>query len=147
MNGLIFIGLQGSGKSTFFLQQFYKTHIRLSMDMLRTRHREKLLFEACLAAKQPVVMDNTNPTKADRARYMPAFKAHQFEVIAYYFDMPFAECVARNDLRAGKERVSEIGIKSVAKQLQWPSFEEGFDRIYRVQLQQEQFIISDWKQA
>jgi predicted kinase len=64
MNGIIFIGLQGSGKSTFFLQQFYKTHIRLSMDMLRTRYREKLLFQACLTAKQPVVMDNTKPPAA-----------------------------------------------------------------------------------
>ncbi|HPY41727.1 MAG TPA: ATP-binding protein [Thiolinea sp.] len=142
MNGILFIGLQGSGKSTFFLQQFYKTHLRLSMDMLRTRHREKLLFEACLAAKQPVVIDNTNPTKADRARYICAFRAHQFEVIAYYFDVPFADCVAHNALRTGKECVPEVGIKSVAKQLQLPTLDEGFDAIYRVQIQNQQFIIS-----
>lgn len=137
------MGLQGSGKSTFFLQQFYKTHLRLSMDMLRTRHREKLLFEACLAAKQPIVIDNTNPTPAERARYIPAFKAHQFAVIGYYFDAPFAECLARNALRTGKEFVPEAGLKSVAKQLQVPSLAEGFDQLYRVQLQQEQFMISE----
>ena len=144
MQGIIFIGLQGSGKSTFFLQQFYKTHLRLSMDMLRTRHREKLLFEACLAAKQPVVIDNTNPTKAERARYISALKVHQFEIIAYYFDVPFADCVARNALRTGKECLPEVGIKSVAKKMQLPDLDEGFDAIYCVQIQQQQFIISSF---
>lgn len=144
MQGLIFIGLQASGKSTFFLQHFYKTHLRLSMDMLRTRHREKLLFEACLSAKQPLVIDNTNPTQADRARYIPAFKAHQFEVMGYYFDVPFAECLERNALRTGNELIPEAGLKTVAKQMQLPSLEEGFERLYRVQLQQNQFVISDF---
>ena len=144
MQGIIFIGLQASGKSTFFLQHFYKTHLRLSMDMLRTRHREKLLFEAYLSAKQPVVIDNTNPTQTDRARYISAFKAHQFEVIGYDFDVPFAECLERNALRIGKELIPEAGLKTVAKQMQLPSLEEGFNRIYRVQLQQNQFVIGDF---
>lgn len=147
MQGIIFIGLQGSGKSTFFLQQFYKTHLRLNMDMLRTRHREKLLFEACLAAKQPVVIDNTNPTIAERVRYIPAFKAHHFEVLGYYFNLPFADCLARNKLRTGKECVPEVAIKAVAKQLQLPSLNEGFDKLYQVQWQQEQFMISEWGDA
>ena len=66
MNGIIFMGLQASGKSSFYLQNFYKTHIRLNLDMLKTRHREDILFEACLVAKQPLVIDNTNPTIDDR---------------------------------------------------------------------------------
>ena len=71
MKGVIFMGLQASGKSSFYLQQFYDTHIRLNLDMLKTRHREQLLFRACLTAKQPLVIDNTNPTLEDRRRYIP----------------------------------------------------------------------------
>ena len=58
MKGVIFIGLQASGKSTFFLQRFFTTHIRLNMDMLKTRNRETILLKACIEAKQPVVIDN-----------------------------------------------------------------------------------------
>lgn len=52
MQGVIFIGLQASGKYTFYAARFAKTHLRLNLDMLKTRHREKILFSVCLQAKQ-----------------------------------------------------------------------------------------------
>ena len=61
MEALIFVGLQASGKSTFYKERFFTTHLRINLDMLRTRHRERLLIGACLEAKQPFVVDNTNP--------------------------------------------------------------------------------------
>src|SRR4029077_2067989 len=70
MEAIIFVGVQGSGKTTFYRERFFDTHLRISLDMLRTRHREQLLVAACLAAKQPFVIDNTNPLPADRARYI-----------------------------------------------------------------------------
>ena len=72
MEAVIFIGGQGSGKSTFYRETFLDTHVRINLDMLRTRHREKLILEACIAAQQSFVVDNTNPTLADRARYIVA---------------------------------------------------------------------------
>ncbi len=47
----VFIGLQASGKSAFYQERFQHTHLRLSLDLLRTRHRERLLFEAGLLAR------------------------------------------------------------------------------------------------
>ena len=64
MQLLLFCGVQASGKSSYYKAHFADTHIRLNLDMLRTRHREALLFHACLQAKQPCVIDNTNPTAA-----------------------------------------------------------------------------------
>ncbi len=63
MEAIIFIGLQASGKSSFYKEKFIDTHIRINLDMLKTRYREKVLFDACLKAKQPLVIDNTNPTR------------------------------------------------------------------------------------
>ena len=34
MEAVIFIGLQASGKSTFYRQRFFRTHVRTNMDML-----------------------------------------------------------------------------------------------------------------
>ena len=61
MECVIFIGLQASGKSSFCIEYFSTTHIRLNMDMLNTRYRENILLNACANAKQSVVIDNTNP--------------------------------------------------------------------------------------
>jgi predicted kinase len=68
MEAIILAGIQGAGKSTFSRDRYWDTHIRINYDMLRTRHREKLLIEACLEAKQSFVVDATNPLMADRER-------------------------------------------------------------------------------
>jgi hypothetical protein len=59
MQALIFTGIQTSGKTTFYRERFFETHIRISLDMLRTRNREQILLQACLEARQPFVKDNT----------------------------------------------------------------------------------------
>lgn len=61
MEAILFIGIQASGKTTFYKERFFKTHIRVNLDMLKTRHRESLLLKACIEMKQPFVVDNTNP--------------------------------------------------------------------------------------
>jgi len=35
-DAVIFTGIQASGKSTFYKEQFSRTHIRINLDMLRT---------------------------------------------------------------------------------------------------------------
>ena len=146
MEVLIFIGLQASGKSSFYRQKFVDSHIRLNMDMLKTRHREKLLFDACLMAKQPVAIDNTNPTKADRQKYiLPAIK-HQFKVSGYYFQSNVEECIRRNNLRQGKSKIPVVGILATAKKIELPSYEEGFNRLFYVKVTKSGlFVVEKWQ--
>jgi hypothetical protein len=68
MEGIVFAGIQAIGKSTFFQRFFYKTHVRLSLDMLKTRHRESILVNVCNEAKQLLMIDNTNPARSDREK-------------------------------------------------------------------------------
>jgi predicted kinase len=35
MEAVIFVGIQGSGKSTFYNERFVDTHIRINLDMLK----------------------------------------------------------------------------------------------------------------
>lgn len=145
MQTIIFIGLQASGKSMFFLERFYSTHIRLNMDMLKTRHRENILFNACLEAKQPVVIDNTNPTREERKKYIDACKKAKFLVIGYYFQSKIEECLLRNNNRIGKEKIPDVGLRGTYKKLQPPTYEEGFDELYYVSISDNQFLVSEWK--
>lgn len=146
MEAIIFIGLQATGKSTFYKEKFYKTHMRLNLDMLKTRNKEKIILEACIKAKQPFVVDNTNPAQEDRKKYIDMAKAARFKVIGYYFHSSVNEAILRNDKRTGKERVSLIGIRSTSAKLQLPSMEEGFDELYYVRIGEENnFVCEEWK--
>ena len=89
MELVIFIGVQGSGKSSFYQLHFADTHLRINLDMLRTRRRENAVLQACLESGQRCVIDNTNPTLEERAIYLQKAKAKHFKTIAYFFDVPF----------------------------------------------------------
>jgi len=50
MEAVVFIGVQGCGKTTFYKKRYFETHVRVSRDMLKTKARERILLGACLAA-------------------------------------------------------------------------------------------------
>lgn len=144
MEAVIFTGIQASGKSSFFRERFFDTHVRVNLDMLKTRHREKLLFEACLAAKQPLVVDNTNLSRADRAAYIEPARAAGFRVIGYYFRSVIAESLPRNAGREPTKRVPEKGVLNAANRLEIPQPDEGFDQLFYVRLD-EGFVVEPWR--
>ena len=134
MVAVIFIGIQGSGKSSFFRERFFDTHVRINLDMLRTRHREELLLAACLAAGQSFVIDNTNPLLSDRARYVERARAAGFRTVAYFFESSLREAMARNNMRTGKQKVPAPAVTAAFKKIVRPSLDEGFDEIYTVKV-------------
>lgn len=145
MQAIIFIGIQGAGKSTFYREYFLDTHIRINLDMLKTRHREKLIFQACLEAKQKFVIDNTNPTIEDRKKYIIPAKEKGFHILAYYFNSSLSDCKKRNSQREGKKVIPLVGILSTYKKLVLPSYTEGFDGIYSVKTCPDySFVIEEW---
>lgn len=137
MQLVVFIGGQATGKSTFFKQNFADSHIRLNLDMLKTRHRENILFQACLQAKQAVVIDNTNPTATDRARYIIPAKVAHFRICAYYFHSELSDALVRNAQRSGKACIAEVGVRATFKKLELPDYAEGFDEIYWVNMNEQ----------
>jgi len=143
MEAIILVGVQGSGKSTFYRQHFFDTHVRINLDMLRTRHREQLVLGACLAAKQPFVVDNTNPLPADRARYIGLAREAGFRVVAYFLDSTLRDAIERNNKRAGKQKVPVPAVAGTFRKLQPPTLEEGFDVIYRVTTSPEGAFVVD----
>jgi len=130
MEMVLFIGIQAVGKSEFFKQYFYKTHIRLNLDMLKTRHREKLLLEACIAAKQPLVIDNTNPTAKERHMYIEKAKNSRFKVSGYYFQSSINDAIICNKQR--DDAVPDAALFATHKKLELPRLDEGFDSLYYV---------------
>jgi len=134
MDAIIFCGIQASGKSTFFRQRFFDTHVRISLDLTKNRHREDALLYTCVAAQLPFVIDNTNVKAETRARYLRIARAANFRCTLYYFEADPAEALRRNALRIGHFRVPDIAIPASHAKLAVPTSAEGFDEAFKVRL-------------
>lgn len=144
MESIIFCGIQASGKTTFYKEKFFRTHIRISLDQLNTRNKENKFIETCISTQQAFVVDNTNPSINDRAKYISIAKANKFKIIGYYFQSKLSESLSRNSLRSGKENIAEVGIKGTFSKLELPGYEEGFDELYYVEIKDNSFQIKEW---
>lgn len=145
MEAVIFIGVQASGKTTFYRERFFSTHVRISLDLLKTRHREMRFMQVCLETQQPFVIDNTNPTKEERRRYIEAAKAARFRVVGYYLQSSVEECKARNEGRCENQQIPLVGLLGTYKRLELPSLSEGFDELYYVRIAEDGgFVIERW---
>jgi predicted kinase len=129
MEAVVLCGVQGSGKTTLCRDRF-AGHVRVSLDELRTRAREAALVEACLRERRSFVVDNTNPTAADRARYIAPARAAGFTVVGYLVEVGSAEAFARNAGRTGAERIPPGNVAATARRFITPTPEEGFDELW-----------------
>lgn len=151
MDVVILMGLQATGKSAFCRERFAESHILVSKDRFRNatrpQARQMRVLNEALGISRSVVVDNTNPTRKDRAPLIEAARAHGARVIGYYFESKVEECLRRNEGREGRSRVPEVAIYSTIKVLERPSLAEGFDRLHHVRLDGKGgFVVSDWSE-
>ena len=134
MQAVIFCGVQASGKTCFYVERFLATHVRVSMDLMRTRHRERRFLETCLETGQRFVVDNTNPTAAERRPYVDAARRAGYEVVGYQFRTPARDALARNERRSGRSRIPVAGLLGTYRRLEPLQAGEGFDELLVVEI-------------
>ncbi len=149
MELILFVGLQASGKSSFYRARFAETHVLVSKDLLRNNknrdRRQRQLIAEALAEGRSVVVDNTNPTAADRQPLIELARTHGACVVGYYFASRLEECLERNRAREGANRVPDVALYTTVNRLTRPKLSEGFDALYHVRLASDgAFEVAEW---
>jgi predicted kinase len=144
------IGLQASGKSTFYRVRFQDTHTHVSNDNFQNNRnkerRTEALISRSLAEGRSVVVDNTHPSRASRRPVIESARAHGARVIGYYFESRVDACLSRNEARDAASRVPPVAIYSTVNALEHPSLDEGFDELWFVRWTSvERYEIEPWK--
>lgn len=143
---VIFTGIQASGKSSFYKRYFQEQYVHINLDTLHTRNKERQLLDKCLECRCSFVVDNTNVSAKERARYIRPAKESGFVVEGYFFQSVLADCLERNRLRTGKACICERGIAATSNRLELPAYQEGFDGLYFVRIDHGRFIVEAWKE-
>ena len=140
-------GIPGSGKSTWAKNHMKASDIYISRDDIRFSmlnetddyfaHEDEVIKEFfnrinnALANGYNVIADATHLNKSSRANFLSKVEGYEgLEIV--YMDIPLCTALERNDLRTNRAFVPRGVIRRMWNQYQPPTFEEGFDKIYKV---------------
>ncbi len=157
---MILIGIQASGKTTFYRRCLGNSYVHVSLDNWRgksgVRAKEHAAILAGLRAAaegkenlRGIVVDNTNTTAATRKRYFEYANEFSREaccgvrLTAWYFDADLESCLRRNAQRP-KDAPPGVGyfvppsaIHAFRRRLELPGYEEGFEEISHVRIRED----------
>lgn len=153
-------GVPGSGKSTFI-----KNHVKLDTSVIVSRdkirftivqpdepyfsHENEVLdifwkeINKALAENKNVFVDQTSLNPKARKTLLKNVKGYD-HVNIIWIDETLETCLKRNELREGtRAYVPKSVIRRMNEQFIEPSFEEGFDRIYKYNSKENKLIYKE----
>ncbi|MFH8927034.1 AAA family ATPase [Streptomyces pristinaespiralis] len=138
----VLVGLQASGKSTFYRQHLSGRYALVSKDLFprsarRKQPRQMRLIEELLASGTWVAVDNTNPSPEEWTPLIEAARVHGAGVTAYWFPPDVTASLRRNATREGRLRVPDVGIRATSGRLREPTTADGFDAVVEVRFDGE----------
>jgi 23S rRNA (cytidine1920-2'-O)/16S rRNA (cytidine1409-2'-O)-methyltransferase len=139
---VIFTGIQASGKTTFY-RKYFSNYVHVNLDTLKKRSRENTLLNKCVEKGESFVVDNTNPSREVRQKYFDILDGTDFEIHGYYFKSSLEDCLERNAKREGKANIPDVGVMSTYEKLEPPCYDEGFDKLFEVEIKDDSYIVNE----
>lgn len=132
----ILIGLQASGKTTFYKQHLAE-HTHISKDLFprsarRKQARQLRLISEALDQDRDVAVDNTNPSPDEWEPLITLGRRHGAHITGYWFPPDVALSMRRNALRPPEIQVPDVGVYATLKRLRRPRLSDGFDTLFAV---------------
>ncbi|XP_027205078.1 polynucleotide kinase 3'-phosphatase [Dermatophagoides pteronyssinus] len=97
---IIFCGISGSGKTTFFenyLQPLNYVHI--NYDQLKTNQKCQSLAKKSMSEQRNIVIDNTNIERNSRQQWINLCKQNGYEYLIFYFELSLKHVFHNNKFR------------------------------------------------
>lgn len=134
---ILMVGSPGSGKSFFCKTHLIpKGYAHVNRDTLGSWQKCIRILVNHIQEKRSVVIDNTNPDRESRKRYIEVVKKHGVKCRCFLMDTSFKQAEHNNQFRELTDKthvpVTNIVLRSYRKQFQDPDLQEGFDEIVHV---------------
>lgn len=134
MRVAILIGLQASGKTTFYREHLAATHVHVSKDNFpnarKPQKRQLRMISEALKAGHHVAVDNTNPSPNEWAPVIEVARTFDATAAGYWFPVDVEASIARNAARDSP--VPDVGLFTTLGRLRRPTQSDGFDELYSV---------------
>ncbi|NKZ05602.1 ATP-binding protein [Actinomadura latina] len=132
----ILIGLQASGKTTFY-RRHLAGHVHVSKDLFprgarRKQARQLRLISEALEQDRDVAVDNTNPSPDEWQPLITVGRRHRAHIVGYWFPPDVALSMRRNAVRPPEIQVPDVGVYAALKRLRRPRPSDGFDALFTV---------------
>jgi predicted kinase len=149
MEVAILIGLQASGKTTFYRERLAESHVLVSKDRMKNARskaeRQARDIAAALEAGHNVAVDNTNISRDARAPILKQARSYGARTVGYFFESDLDACLRRNDRRKGAACIPRPGVVATLYRLELPRLSEGFDALWDVRLIPGGFEVKHWQ--
>ncbi|KAL3274287.1 hypothetical protein HHI36_015692 [Cryptolaemus montrouzieri] len=134
---ILMVGSQGSGKSHFCKKELIPNgYVHINRDSLKSWEKCVLMLEQCIGKKKNAVIDNTNPDKASRKKYIDIAKKHGVQCRCLVMSTSFEHCKHNNKFRGLSDKTHEvIGdmlLYTFRKNFEPPEMSEGFSEIVSI---------------
>lgn len=141
---ILMMGIPGSGKSTWIMENMKQNDVWISRDKIRFHlikedepyfSKEKQVFNQfvtsineCLDGNfDTVFADATHLNMASRRKILNKLKTKPDIISTIFIDVPLEVAIKRNDYRKGRENVPHDAIKQMYDSIELPIKEEGID--------------------
>ena len=145
---VIMVGAPASGKSYYSLGLESKGFVRINKDTMKTDKVAEKAFNAAFKEGRNIVIDNTNPTKETRAKWIAAAKKASYSVTIVWMNFPMAIVEFLDNYRIYKNKNQDTHVPAVAmrvyyKKLEAPTQDE-CDNLVEVKTINNTEMLSVW---
>lgn len=128
---ILLVGYPGVGKS-YFTNKYLSNYIHINQDTLKTLSKCLSETKKALKNNKSVVIDNTNPSKEIRLKYISLCNDFNISYRCIYFDISYEIAQHLNiyrELKGEKQRIPKIAYNVYKSKFIKPTLDEGYEEI------------------